>query len=229
MGAQLAKAAVEVGGEVIGVVGKSIENTIGGVFGGGNSFLAAAPNQEPNVSGGGRNWSGLSTHFAEDVEAMDHASQQGTVSPDEWHSFYTCLYRLVTTVHDPGHDQGLTSAIHDLTQALHGTENDEFASEDAINAAHKFLQGHIGLHILAFLSIIDEDTGLDFSADPEVEETLKTGNEILSQAEDQLEEQNDGHDHGQWHDEEEHEEPGYDQGEYDPNDPATQHEAIAMY
>jgi hypothetical protein len=233
-------AALSIGSKILPLASNAIP--ILGQFGGGGaqsfaaggpaSFLAKTPDASREASidaeGGGQDINALSLHFAEDIQAMDQASQQGTVSPEEWHSFYTCLYRLVTTVHDPGHDQGITSAIHALTEALHGTEYDEFTSEDAINAAHKFIQGHIGLHILVFLSLIDEGTELDFSADPEVEETLRTGTQLLSQAEDQLEDYEGDHENGQQHDysqefdETEHDQYGYDQGDHDPNGSAAQ-------
>ena len=137
----------------------------------------------------------LSQHFRNDIGAMDHASQSGTVSAEEWQAFYTFLYRLATTAHDAGSDTAITNALHTLQDALQGTEYDDFDAQAAISAASKFLSTHTGLSVLAFLAEIHNGTSnLDLSADPEVEQALRSGVQSLGSAEEDFEqfEGNDG-------------------------------------
>ncbi|KIV87350.1 hypothetical protein PV11_02902 [Exophiala sideris] len=138
----------------------------------------------------------LAQHFPSDIQAMEHASQSGTVTAEEWQAFETFLYSLVTSAH-PGNDQSASTALNALHQSLQNAQQGQFDAQTATSAAGKFLQGHIGLGVLAFLEMIDQGHGgLDFSADPEVEQALKSGVQVLSQAPEDFEQYED-HEQGQ--------------------------------
>ncbi|KAI1610845.1 hypothetical protein EDD36DRAFT_305037 [Exophiala viscosa] len=129
----------------------------------------------------------LSQHFPSDIQAMEHASQSGTVTAEEWQAFETFLYSLVTSAH-PGNDQSASTALNALHQSLQNAQQDRFDEQTATSAAGKFLQAHVGLGVLAFLELVDQGQGgLDFSADPQVEQALKSGVQVLAQAPEEFE------------------------------------------
>ncbi|KAK4938801.1 hypothetical protein LTR10_020808 [Elasticomyces elasticus] len=147
-------------------------------------------------AGGQPSFETLAQHFPSDIQAMEHASQSGTVTAEEWQAFETFLYSLVTSAH-PGNDQSASTALNALHQSLQNAQQGQFDAQTATSTAGKFLQGHIGLGVLAFLEMIDQGHGgLDFSADPEVEQALKSGVQVLSQAPEDFEQYED-HEQGQ--------------------------------
>lgn len=81
-------AGLSVGSKLIPFVSNALPiiDQLGG--GGQASFLANAPDTSRDAERGGRDINALSSHFVQDIEAMDQASQQGTVSPGEWQCFY---------------------------------------------------------------------------------------------------------------------------------------------